>query len=88
MGNEEVPIWNISFVPFVISHYTISHKVSNCYETEIEIWAGFGPVGNTEKKNGLLWATFEVGFFLFSGAKELHKMKLIFLNSWKFDNEF
>ena len=24
--------------------------------TEIEIWAGFGPVGNTEKKN---WADYE-----------------------------
>ena len=27
----------------------ISHKVTNFYGTEIEIWAGFGPVGNTEK---------------------------------------
>ena len=25
--------------------------MSNCYGTEIEIWAGFGPVGNTGKKN-------------------------------------
>ena len=30
--------------------------MSNFYGTEIEIWAGFGPVGNTEKKN---WADYE-----------------------------
>ena len=30
----------------------------------------FGPVGNTEKKGGRLWATFEVGFFMFSGTKD------------------
>ena len=28
----------------------ISHAVSNFYGTENEIWAGFGPVGSTEKK--------------------------------------
>ena len=36
----------------------ISRAVSNFYGTEIEIWAGFGPVENT-KKMGQLWATFE-----------------------------
>ena len=30
-----------------------SRAGSNFYGTEIEIWAGFGPVGNTEKRN---WA--------------------------------
>jgi hypothetical protein len=30
--------------------------VSNLYGTEIEIWAGFGPVGSNEKKN---WADYE-----------------------------
>ena len=34
----------------------ISRVASNFYGTEIEIWAGFGPVGNTEKKN---WADYE-----------------------------
>ena len=29
----------------------ISSAVSNFYDTEIEIWTGFGPVGNTEKIN-------------------------------------
>ena len=29
----------------------ISHPESNFDGTEIQIWAGFGPVGNTEKKN-------------------------------------
>ena len=37
-----------------------------------EIWAGFRPVGNTEKKKlGRLWATFEEDFFMFSNAKRL-----------------
>ena len=46
--------------------------VSNFYGTEIEIWpAGFGPIGNTEKKN---WADYEQllrsGFFhVFRGKK-------------------
>ena len=34
----------------------ISHAVSNFYGTEIEIWAGFGPIGNTEKT---IWADYE-----------------------------
>jgi hypothetical protein len=34
----------------------ISRAVSNFYGTEIEIWAGFGPVGNNEKEN---WADYE-----------------------------
>ena len=28
------------------------------YGTENEIWAGFGPVGNTEKKNGQIMSYF------------------------------
>jgi hypothetical protein len=28
----------------------MSRAVSNFYGTEIKIWAGFGPVGDTEKK--------------------------------------
>ena len=41
------------------------------YGTENEIWAGFGPVGNTEKKVlGRLGPTFEGGFFMFSGSKK------------------
>ena len=41
------------------------------YGTENEIWAAFGPVGNTEKNGGRFWATFEGGFFMFSGAKKI-----------------
>ena len=49
----------------------ISCAVSNFYGTEIEIWAGFGPVGNTEKRIwGQLSANFEGGLFMFSGAKQ------------------
>ena len=33
----------------------ISDAVNNFYEIEFEIWAGFGPVGSTEKKN---WGRF------------------------------
>ena len=46
--------------------------MSNFYGTGIEIWAGFGPVGNTEKK---VWADYEqllrTFFFMFSGAKNV-----------------
>ena len=35
----------------------ISLMVSSFYGTEIEIWVGFGPVGNFEKKKG----TFQKG---------------------------
>ena len=55
----------------------ISRTVSNFYGTGIEIWAGFGPDENTDKKMGRLWATFEVGFFMFSGAKKKFKNKNI-----------
>ena len=47
----------------------ISRAVSNCYGTEMEIWAGFGPVGNIEKNLGPIMSNFEVVFFVFSGAK-------------------
>ena len=41
------------------------------YGTGIEIWAGLGPIGSTEKKGlGQLWATFEGGFFMFSEGKK------------------
>ena len=32
------------------------------YGTENEVFAGFGPINNTEKNN---WADYEVGFFMF-----------------------
>ena len=70
----------------------ISHAVSNYYGTEMEIWAGFGPIGKTEKK---IWADYEqllrTVFLCFHGQKQnlkyfknhcsvrtkkLHKMKV------------
>ena len=39
---------------------------SNFYGTDIEIWAGFGPVGSTDYEQ-LLWAF----FFMYSWAKEI-----------------
>ena len=36
----------------------INHMVSNFYGTGIEIRAGFGPVGNTEKKIGPIMSNF------------------------------
>ena len=53
------------------SHYREVPRWEILYETGIEIWAGFGPVGITEKKThlGQLFATFEAGFFKFSWAK-------------------
>ena len=42
------------------------------YGTGIKSWAGFGPIGSTEKKGlGRLCATFEGGVFMFSGAKKM-----------------
>ena len=41
------------------------------YGTGIKIWAGFGPVGSTEKKeSGPIMTNFEGGFFMFSEAKK------------------
>ena len=46
--------------------------VSNFYGTEIEIWAGFWPVDNTEKKKfGPIMRKFEGGFFMFSWTKKV-----------------
>ena len=54
----------------------ISHAVSNFYGTEIQIWAGFGPVGNTEKK---IVADYEqllrVYFSCFRGQKRFESCK-------------
>ena len=41
---------------------------SHFYGTEYEIWADFGPIGNTEK-NGSIMSNFKVVFFIFSWAK-------------------
>ena len=57
--------------------------MSNFYGTKIEIWDGFGPVDNTEKKIGAYYEQLLRSFFsFFSGAKKiivrnkkLHKMK-------------
>ena len=38
--------------------------MSNFYGTEIKIWDGFGPFGNTD------WAAFEGDFFMFSRAEK------------------
>jgi hypothetical protein len=40
------------------------HMVSNFYGTEIEIWAGFEPVGSTEKSIGLIMSKFRKPFFM------------------------
>ena len=50
------------------------HWYCNFYGTEIEIWAGFGPVGNTEKKIGPIMsrANFEFGFSCFQGENFLN----------------
>ena len=41
----------------------ISLAVSNFYGTEIEIWASFGPVGDTEKFFGPIRSNFGGQFF-------------------------
>ena len=48
----------------------ISHAASNFYGTEIEIWAGFGPFGSTEKKFGPIMSNFRGRFLpVFIGKK-------------------
>ena len=48
------------------SLYDISHAMKNFYGTEIEIWAGLGLVGSTEK-NGTVMSNFlGGGLFMFS----------------------
>ena len=51
-----------------------SPAVGDSYGTGIEIWAGFGPVGNIEKK---VWADYEqllrVFFSCFQGQKNVKK---------------
>ena len=49
--------------------------VRNCYGTEIEIWAGFGPVGSIEKT---IWVDYEqllrAVFSCFHGQKMFEKI--------------
>ena len=60
------------------SHYREVPWWEIFYGTGIEIWAGFGPVGNTEKKN---WADYEqlfrVFFSCFQGQKKRKNMKAL-----------
>ena len=51
------------------SHYTeVARAGRHFYGTENEIWAGFGPVGNTEKKMPDYEHFLRSGFFMFLGA--------------------
>ena len=54
------------------------------YGTGIEIWAGFGPVGTTEKKE--IWADYEQffgpGFSNFHGDKQQQQNKNIAPQYW------
>ena len=47
--------------------------VGDFYETGVEVWAEFGPVGNNEKKIGTIMSNFEAGFFMFSREKKKRK---------------
>ena len=51
---------------------------SHLYGTEYEIWADFGPVGNTEKKNwAVKYSTFEGVFLSFHGQKKMKKLTFL-----------
>ena len=55
--------------------------MSNFYGTEIKIWAGFGPIGNTYKKIRQIMSNFWGHFFHdlkknIVHTKKLHKMKV------------
>ena len=58
LGNEKKPVHAIK-----LKSLYISCTVSNFYGTEIEIWAGFRPVGST-KKNWPIMSNFFGVFFL------------------------
>ena len=51
----------------------------------------FGPIGSTERKGlGRLWATFEGGFYVFKGKKNVKiciklSLKEFFFFSWKIE---
>ena len=47
--------------------------VSNFHGTEIGIWAGFGPVGSTEKKLANFEQVLRVAFSCFIGQKQIFK---------------
>ena len=50
----------------------ISCAADNFYGTDIEIWAGFGPVGSTEKKIGTYYEQFlKAVFLIFSWTKNI-----------------
>ena len=50
---------SISTLKYSQSHYRgVPWWVGDFYGTGIEIWAGFGPVGITEKKIGLIMSNF------------------------------
>jgi hypothetical protein len=49
--------------------------LSNFYETKVEIWTGFEPIGNTEKKN---WADYEQTFEAVSCFHGQKKFKVNF----------
>ena len=54
------------------SHFIEVTKEFIFYGTYYEIWACFGPVGNTEKNGGLIMSNFLGQFFLFfHGQKKL-----------------
>ena len=64
------------------AHNQRSPAVGDFYGTGIEIWAGFGPVGNTEKKN---WAEYEqllrLVFSCFHGQKKIKNIVVSALES-------
>ena len=60
-----------------LSDPKLSYKscaVSNFNETEIEIWAGFEPVGNTEKK--IHWQKHLKKIYFSVRTKNLHRVKV------------
>ena len=65
---------HIQLVTGEVQSWNSSWAGRNCYGTENEIWAGFWPVGNTEKKN-------RKEFLKFSFAPKNERKYFLFL-SW------
>ena len=68
-----------SYVPLLLpKSLYISRAVSNFYGTEMKIWAGFGPIGNTEKKIGANLEQLLRSFFsCFQGQNEKKNLKIL-----------
>jgi hypothetical protein len=66
-----LPMVNDNIFQMFIMWPLVSCAGSHFYGTEYEIWADFGPVGNTGKIWAGKYASFEGVFYVFIGKKNI-----------------